>query len=149
MSESHLYDAASAWARNEFCWECFNNVYRIGLNLTKINAIVQYDVVSQIKFCGKLRQLSDQLEEWVIGKGFSMSPSWTPFTEVELEEENTDQEEDREHSICKDPWWKGLRKKIFGGDNRVEISVIEEAVDMSMEEEVVKIPVEEDVIELN
>ena len=145
LSETHLYDAASLWASNEFCWECFNNVYRIGLNLRKINAIVQYDVVSQIKFCGKLRQLSDQLEEWVIGKGFSMSPSWNPNTEAELEEEDLDYS----NSSCKDPWWKDLRKKIFGEDNRVQISGIEKTVDMSMEEDVVKGPVEGDVIELN
>ena len=65
-------------------------MYRIGLNLTKINYIVQYDIVSEIKFCGKLRQLSDQLEEWVTGKGFSMSSSWNPNTEAELEEEDQD-----------------------------------------------------------
>ena len=72
--------------------------------------------VSQIKFCEKLRQLSGQLEKWVIGKGFSMSPPWNPNTEAELEEEDLD------YSSCKDPWLKDIRKKIFGEDNRVQIS---------------------------
>ena len=90
LSTSHLHDAISLWASNQFCWECFNHVYRIWLNLTKINYIVQYDIVSEINFCGKLRQLSDKLEVWVIGKGFSMAPSWNPNTEAELGEEDQD-----------------------------------------------------------
>ena len=69
-------------------------MYRIGLNLAKVNYFVQHDIVSQVKFCEKKRALADQLEEWMTGKDFRMSPFWTPNTESEVENSEQEVEQD-------------------------------------------------------
>ena len=144
LKNTRLQDTLSVLIKNEFCWCFWNVIYKIGLNLVKINSFVQHDVVGKVNFCNKIRKWSEYLENLVMGRDLRMSPSWKPNPQgeqLEMEMIELETEQQLHQFEKKESWWEILNKQIFGDEDLSEASIQE-----TVEEDEVEISEEEDVI---